>query len=67
MNTSFNPKNPGRTVINRVENGWIVSAGDDMNWMTNEGPRVQYVFTSQGALADFIKTNFRLPPKEDKP
>lgn len=62
MNTKDDIKNPEHCRIRRVENGWILSIGESFGC----GPVAEYVFTSQGALADFIKSNFRLPPKEDK-
>ena len=62
---SVDPKNPEHCRIRRVENGWIFVVGYD--WVEiGSRPLAEYVFTSQGALADFIKTNFRMPPKEDK-
>lgn len=64
MNTSDDIRNPENCRIRRVENGWVLSVGYP-EW-SGCGPLAEYVFTSQGALGDFIKTKFRLPLKEAK-
>lgn len=64
MKTHDDPRNPARTRIRRVDNGWIMTVGYDY-WEGGSQPVAEYVFTDGKVLGAFIAENFELPAQED--